>query len=74
MNVRLAHPEIGLYAGDGKHPSLQGSYLAACVFYAALFRRGVVGADRLGLEASEAGILQRAAQEAVFHRPNPDPP
>ena len=65
--VRLAHPEIELYSGDGIHPSAQGSYLAACVFYSALFRKGALGADRLGLDARQANLLQRAAQDAVFH-------
>lgn len=72
-NVRLAHPEIALYAPDGVHPSRQGSYLAACVFYSALLRKGVLGADRLGLEASAAAVLQKAAQEAVFHGHRPGP-
>ena len=71
--VRLSHPEIGLYDGDGKHPSVRGSYLAACVFYSALFRRGAQGLDPLGLAPAEAAILQRAAQEAVFHPPVPAP-
>ena len=63
--VRISHPEIELYASDGIHPSKQGSYLAACVFYEALFRKTVTGADKLGLRGTEAEILQRAAQEAV---------
>jgi hypothetical protein len=34
-----SHPELRLWAGDGKHPALAGSYLAACVLYAALTDR-----------------------------------
>jgi len=68
--VRLTHPEIELYAGDGIHPSSQGSYLAACVFYSFIFRTGFSGADPLGLEPAQASILQKIAQEAVFH-PSP---
>ncbi|MBT8038110.1 MAG: DUF4886 domain-containing protein [Verrucomicrobiae bacterium] len=39
--VRKANPELGnaLYKGDGSHPSSQGAYLAACVFYATLFEK-----------------------------------
>ena len=36
---RLCHdtrPEIGLYMPDHYHPSPEGTYLAACVFFAAL--------------------------------------
>src|ERR671932_30368 len=29
-------PRLGLWDGDGKHPSKLGSYLAACVFYGLL--------------------------------------
>jgi hypothetical protein len=39
---REQHPEIGLYSDD-RHPSLQGTYLAACVFYAKIFNRSPVG-------------------------------
>jgi len=31
-------PSLELWAGDGEHPSLLGSYLAACVFYGLLSR------------------------------------
>lgn len=31
-----ADPDIGLYKRDGAHPSLSGSYLAACVIYGAV--------------------------------------
>jgi hypothetical protein len=30
------HPTINLYAADGSHPSLEGTYLAACTFYASV--------------------------------------
>ena len=32
------HPEVELFNPDAIHPSLEGSYLAACCLYAALFR------------------------------------
>jgi hypothetical protein len=42
--VRREHPEIGLfYEGHGSHPSPAGSYLAACVFYAAIFHQNPLG-------------------------------
>lgn len=37
------HAEINLYDGDGHHASREGTYLAACVFYAKLFGRTPVG-------------------------------
>jgi hypothetical protein len=42
--VRRDRPQIGLfYPGHGSHPSPAGSYLAACVFYAAMFHLNPLG-------------------------------
>jgi hypothetical protein len=42
--VRRDQPQIGLfYEGHGSHPSPAGSYLAACVFYAAIFHQNPLG-------------------------------
>ena len=38
-----AEPKLDLYAKDGSHPSVQGTYLAACVFYATLLNKSPVG-------------------------------
>jgi hypothetical protein len=72
--VRAEHLEIELYQSDSKHPSREGTYLAACVFYSKLFHRGVLGADAQGLPAKEAEILQRIAQETVFRKAAPQAP
>ncbi len=64
--VRAAHPEIELYAGDGVHPSPQGTYLAACVFYATLFHKKLTGADRVIVSEAQAQVLQKAAEEACL--------
>ena len=60
-DVRTNHPEIELYQSDGSHPSVEGTYLAACVFYGALFQKSPVGAAKLGVSATEAAVLQAAA-------------
>lgn len=65
--VRDNYPLINLYAGDGSHPSVEGTYLSACTFYAALFRKSPVGATfTFGLDPTTAGILQNAAALAVL--------
>lgn len=65
--VRENHPTINLYNGDGSHPSLEGTYLAACTFYAALFQESPVGSNYYGgLNAATAGILQNAATAVVL--------
>ena len=37
--IRNHHPSISLYSSDGSHPSVEGSYTAACCFYAAIFKK-----------------------------------
>ena len=73
-NIRDNHPEIELYASDGSHPSVAGTYLVANTFYAAIFRESPVGTTYLaGLDPTTAGILQQAAvatvmdSEEVYH-------
>lgn len=65
--VRDNYPSIQLYSGDGSHPSVAGSYLAACTFYTSLFHKSPVGATYLaGLDATTAGVLQNAAAITVL--------
>lgn len=37
--IRTNHPEIELFSGDGSHPSVAGSYAAACAFYAMIYKK-----------------------------------
>lgn len=65
--VRENYPNINLYAGDGSHPSPEGSYLAACTFYGSIFRKSPVGATFYGtLPQTSAEQLQLAAETAVM--------
>lgn len=65
--IRDNHPTIQLYSGDGSHPSLAGTYLIACTFYAAVFQESPVGVDYLaGLDATTANLLQNAAAVSVL--------
>jgi hypothetical protein len=62
------HPEISLWQADGSHPSIQGTYLAACVFYAALFKESPEGlSEHAHLSADEAKILQEIAADVVLN-------
>jgi hypothetical protein len=64
----LAQPKHPvLHDKDGSHPTLAGSYLAACVFLATLFGENPVGIemDLKGLASEETQQLQRAAWEAA---------
>lgn len=65
--VRDNYPSINLYAGDGSHPSLEGSYLAACTFYSSLFQKSCVGASyTAGLNPQTCAILQLVASSIVL--------
>jgi hypothetical protein len=59
-------PEIRLWASDGRHPSLSGSYLAACVFYAMVTGRDPAWSRfTAGLTRAEARFLQEVAVDVV---------
>jgi hypothetical protein len=59
-------PELNLYAPDKRHPSLAGTYLAACTVFAALTGRSPVGNAYLaGIDAPTAQFLQTVAWETV---------
>lgn len=65
--VRDNYPEINLFTEDNSHPSPQGTYLAACVFYASIFKTSPEGATfTYGLSIEEANILQRVAAIVVL--------
>ena len=59
-------PGIELYAADGSHPSVAGTYLAACVFAASL-RAEPITAEAVpkGLSEADAELLRAVAVEAV---------
>ncbi len=65
-SVVAAHPEVGLWGPDGSHPSAAGTYLAACVLYAA-----ILGADPRevrdegGLPADVARLLRATAADVT---------
>ena len=59
-----------LHDKDGSHPTLAGSYLAACVFVAVLLGENPLGipVDLEGMTPGEVEVLQRAAWETVQAR------
>ncbi len=59
-------PALALYEADKRHPSLAGTYLAACTAYAALFRKSPVGLGYTAdLSPASAALLQTAAWETT---------
>jgi hypothetical protein len=65
--VQSKEPQINLWQADGSHPSPSGTYLAACVFYAAIFHESPAGLDYYGkVDRSSGLILQKIAAETVL--------
>ncbi|MEY2689424.1 MAG: hypothetical protein RL375_3623 [Pseudomonadota bacterium] len=59
-------PDVELYVADKRHPSLAGTYLAACTSVATLTGKSPVGlAYTAGLPAELATLLQNAAWDTV---------
>ena len=65
--VTEQRPDIALRINDGRHPTLAGTYLAACTFYAALHNESPSGlVYTAGLDEKEAAYLQRVAWKTVI--------
>jgi hypothetical protein len=63
---RRSQPQVDLWADDGVHPSMAGSYLAACVLYAELTGRSPTQSSfTAGLPTLEVEELQRVASSTV---------
>ena len=63
-----------LHDKDGSHPTMAGSYLAACCAFAVLFGANPVGLPPPAeLDWGEAAVLQRAAAEACGLEANAEP-
>lgn len=65
--IRTNHPTIGLYSSDSSHPSLEGSYAAACAFYTMIYKKDpTLIAWNSTLSASVANTIKMAAKTIVF--------
>lgn len=65
--LREHHPEIELYQTDESHPTLAGSYAAACSFYTVIFRKSpLLITQNSGLNPAVANSIRTAAKMIVF--------
>ena len=61
-----ARPDLGLTVDDKRHPNLHGTYLAACVVMASVYRQNPVGNKyTAGLDPDVARHLQQVAWDTV---------
>ena len=62
------HPTLELYSPDESHPSLAGSYAAACAFYTTIFKKDpTLITFNSSLGAADAEIIRNAAKLVVFN-------
>lgn len=63
-----SNPSLTLHSSDNSHPSYEGSYLAACVFYSIFWKQSPIGIyhDKQ-IDASNAELLQTIANDVVFN-------
>ena len=65
--VRELYPNIELYSPDESHPSINGSYLAACVFYSSMYYKTTIGNTYWSsLDSLTAYRLQEVASNTVL--------
>jgi hypothetical protein len=76
-NSLMTKPDLALHVEDGSHPRPEGSYLAACVFYATLYGKSAQnlpyklqlrtphGRYPFEIKAEDAAFLQKMADQAV---------
>lgn len=77
--IRDSFPSIVLYQSDNSHPSMAGSYAAACSFYTVLFGKDPTGITYTSsLDAATATTIRQVAKKVVYDslskwlRPLPD--
>lgn len=60
------NPSLELYQADQSHPSLEGSYLAAAVFYETLFQKSVLSNTYISsVSSATAAFLQQIAHDVL---------
>jgi len=65
--IRNQYPTIDLYSSDGSHPSLEGSYAAACTFYTMIFQKSpLLVTNDYGLNHMDADNIRNAAKIVVY--------
>ncbi|NQX85226.1 MAG: T9SS type A sorting domain-containing protein [Flavobacteriaceae bacterium] len=69
--LRTHHPEVDLYTTDGSHPSVAGSYAAACAFYTMIYKKDPsLITWNASLDNNIANTIRLAAKTIVFDEVN----
>ena len=66
-HLRYNYPSIELYQSDESHPSLIGSFAAACSFYAVMFRKDPTTVSYCStIDSATAAIVKQVAKTVVY--------
>jgi hypothetical protein len=66
---RRKRVDMKLHVNDGAHPSLKGSYLAACCFYSAIFNESAIGSTYYSKLGPKTGYyLQSVGSRNVLYQ------
>lgn len=66
--VRMNHAGINLYDPDNFHPNLEGSYISACTFYAAIFGESPYqNSAPVSIKADVRQIIELTATQVVLN-------
>lgn len=66
QQINTKYDEIELYAEDDSHPTITGSYLTACSFFSAIFKKLPEGDAPSEIDIRNAKILQDAAYNFIL--------
>ncbi len=67
--LRQNYPALDLYEPDGSHPTPAGSYVAACCFYTAIFKKSpLLITYNFSLSSTDAAIIRNAVKTIHFDR------
>lgn len=65
--LRTNHPEIELYSSDNSHPSVAGSYAAACAFYTLIYKKDPTTITwNSTITQTEANTIKLVTKSIVF--------
>ncbi len=65
--LRTNYPTMNLYDPDGSHPSILGSYVAACCFYTTILRKNpLLITFNASLSSADAAAIKMATKNLVF--------
>lgn len=67
--LRENNPNIELFSSDESHPSVEGSYAAACAFYTMIYKKDpTLITWNSGLNATVANTIKAAAKTIVYNQ------